>query len=94
MELQVASPSVIEALRTVAIVEASTVVVREVRTEIPHMAVARPMALPAADEVMVPDQRAKLTPAESVERKLSAMLRGGAAIPVSHYRLAKLCGKG
>jgi hypothetical protein len=58
------------------------------------MAVTRPMVKPIAEEMIVPDQRAGLTPAQSVEQKLSAMLRGGAAMPVSHYRLAKLCRKG
>ena len=45
-----------------------------------------------ATEVLVPDTRAELSPAQSVERKLTSMLRGG-AIPVSHIRLARLCGK-
>jgi hypothetical protein len=45
-----------------------------------------------ASEVLVPDSRADLSPAQSVERKLTSMLRG-AAIPVSHIRLARLCGK-
>jgi hypothetical protein len=45
-----------------------------------------------ATEILVPDSRAELSPAQSVERKLTSMLRG-AAIPVSHIRLARLCGK-
>jgi hypothetical protein len=45
-----------------------------------------------ATETLVPDSRAELSPAQSVERKLTSMLRG-AAIPVSHIRLARLCGK-
>jgi hypothetical protein len=45
-----------------------------------------------AIEILVPDARAELSPAQSVERKLTSMLRG-ATIPVSHIRLARLCGK-
>jgi hypothetical protein len=45
-----------------------------------------------AVEVLIPDSRAELSPAQSVERKLTSMLRG-ATIPVSHIRLARLCGK-
>jgi hypothetical protein len=45
-----------------------------------------------AIEILVPDSRAELSPAQSVERKLTSMLRG-TAIPVSHIRLARLCGK-
>ena len=94
MELQAASPVLIETLRAVAEVEATTAVVKDVRTESPRRSVARPMVKAIAEEIMVPDQRAGLTPAQSVEQKLSTMLRGGAAMPVSHYRLAKLCRKG
>ena len=45
-----------------------------------------------AVETLIPDSRAELSPAQSVERKLTSMLRG-ATIPVSHIRLARLCGK-
>lgn len=45
-----------------------------------------------AVEILIPDSRAGLSPAQSVEHKLTNMLRGG-AIPVSHIRLAKLCGR-
>lgn len=45
-----------------------------------------------AVEVLIPDSRADLSPAQSVEHKLTHMLRG-AAIPMSHIRLAKLRGK-
>jgi hypothetical protein len=45
-----------------------------------------------AIEILVPDARADLSPAQSVERKLTSMLRG-ATIPVSHIRLARMCGK-
>jgi len=55
--------------------------------------VARSMsASREATEILVPDSRAELSPAQSVERKLTSMLRG-TAIPVSHIRLARLCGK-
>jgi hypothetical protein len=94
MDLQAASPVLVEALRAVAGIDATTAVVKDVRTESPRMPVSQPIVKAATEEVIVPDQRAGLTPAQSVEQKLSAMLRGGAAIPVSHYRLAKLCRKG
>lgn len=42
----------------------------------------------AAEETLVPDSRASLTPAEAVERRLTLMLRG-VAVPVSHVRMAK-----
>ena len=42
-----------------------------------------------AEETLVPDSRASLTPAEAVERRLALMLRG-VAVPVSHVRMAKL----
>ncbi len=45
-----------------------------------------------AVEVLVPDSRAELSPAQSVENKLTSMLRG-TAIPVSHIRLARLRGR-
>ncbi len=93
MELQAASPGLIEAIRTATSVDAPTAVVREVRPGTPRVAVTRLLTKAVAEEIIVPDQRAGLTPAQSVERKLSAMLRGGAAMPVSHYRLTKLCGK-
>jgi hypothetical protein len=94
MELQAPSPVLIEALRAVAGCDAATAVVKEVRTETPRMPVSRPIIKAVIEEVMVPDQRSGLSPAQSVEQKLSAMLRGGAAMPVSHYRLAKFCRKG
>lgn len=45
-----------------------------------------------AVEVLIPDSRAELSPAQSVEHKLTNMLRGG-AIPMSHIRLAKMRGR-
>jgi hypothetical protein len=50
----------------------------------------RAAAPSSSDEVLVPDVRAELSPAQSVERKLTSLLNGG-AVPVSHLRLAKLC---
>jgi hypothetical protein len=38
-----------------------------------------------SEEVLVPDARAELTPAQMVERKLVSMLRTG-AVPVSHLQ--------
>jgi len=57
-----------------------------------NAAVASNAALLSRDavEVLIPDSRAELSPAQSVERKLTSMLRG-ATIPVSHIRLARLC---
>jgi hypothetical protein len=100
MELQLASTAMIEAVRTGAGVETPTVAVKDVRVEAARTAatalalIDRRPAEAAPEEVMVPDQRANLTPAQSVEQKLTALLRSGAAIPVSHFRLAKLCRKG
>ena len=57
------------------------------------VAARRPVRLNAsetAEEMLVPDVRADLSPAQSVERKLTSLLRGG-SVPVSHIRLAKLC---
>jgi hypothetical protein len=93
MELQAVSPVLAEALRTVGTIDAASAVVKEVRSESPRLAVGRPRTMAIVEEIIVPDQRAGVTPAQSVERKLSAMLRAGSAIPVSHFRLAKLCRK-
>lgn len=43
---------------------------------------------PASVETLLPDERADLTPSQSVERKLSTLVKG-AAIPVSHFRHKK-----
>jgi hypothetical protein len=92
MELQSAALGLAEAVRTTAAVDVPTVILKDVRAEAARITLSRPVVKAAADEVIVPDQRACLSPAQSVERKLSAMLRGGAAaIPVSHFRLSKLC---
>jgi hypothetical protein len=47
---------------------------------------ARAGLLPG-DEVLIPDQRAELSPAQSVERRLAVLLKD-AAVPVSHVRMA------
>jgi len=39
------------------------------------------------EETLVPDQRAELSPAQSVERRLALLLKD-AAVPVSHVRMA------
>jgi hypothetical protein len=93
MELQSASPALIEAVRNTAS-DAPTSITREVRPEIIRHAGSRFVEPATVEEIMVPDLRAGLSPAQSVEQKLTAMLQGGAAIPVSHFRLAKLCRKG
>jgi len=94
MELQSASPVFVEGLRVATVTDSPVVVGKEFRSEPARAAVTRLAIAPEAEETMVPDQRAGLTPAQSVEQKLTAMLRSGAAIPVSHFRLAKLCRKG
>ncbi len=91
MELHPASPSLIGALRTGG--ELTAEPVAEVRPVVAaRPAPARAPAAAPADEVLIPDDRAGLTPAQSVERKLSVLLRGG-SIPASHFRMAKLCRK-
>jgi hypothetical protein len=95
MELQNTISQVIGGLRIGSDVDTPTVLLKDVRAEAgTRLTLNRPAVQSVAEEVMVPDQRAELTPAQSVERKLTAMLQGGAAIPVSHFRLAKLCRKG
>jgi hypothetical protein len=39
------------------------------------------------EEILIPDQRADLSPAQSVERRLALLLKD-AAVPVSHVRMA------
>jgi hypothetical protein len=90
MELQPASPALIEALRPASSPELPPVPAVEARPVVNYRVPASRPAEPEADEVLIPDQRAGLTPAQSVERKLTSLLRD-AAIPASHYRLAKLC---
>jgi hypothetical protein len=40
------------------------------------------------EETLIPDQRAELSPAQSVERRLALLLKD-AAVPVSHVRMAR-----
>lgn len=95
MELQATSPISMEALRTTSDVDVPTVVIKDVRAEAAaKLTLVRKPQKAVVEEILIPDQRAGLSPAQSVERKLSNMLQGGAAIPVSHFRLAKLCRKG
>jgi hypothetical protein len=98
MDLQPASPTLIEAIRTNSCLDLPPPVDSAnsgtpAATPRPNPANGRVQvtrqAAPAADEVLIPDQRAGLTPAQSVERKLTTLLRGG-AIPASHFRMAKL----
>lgn len=46
-------------------------------------AARRVVAAPAAEEALVLDARAGLTPAQAVERKLASLLKGQ-SLPVSH----------
>ena len=39
------------------------------------------------EETLIPDQRAELSPAQSVEHRLAVLLKD-AAVPVSHVRMA------
>lgn len=91
MDLQPANPALLESLRSGAGLNlsppASAMEARPV-TAYRTLPIPRPTPKPV-DEVLVPDQRAALTPAQSVERKLTALLRGG-AIAGSHFRMAKL----
>jgi hypothetical protein len=95
MELQAAAPVLIDTARIGSTIDVPTLILKDVRAEsVARIVLSRPAVAAVAEEVIVPDQRAGVTPAQSVERKLSAMLGIGAAIPVSHFRLAKLCRKG
>jgi len=89
MELQPPSPALAETLRSASGLEVPPTPAAEPRPVTNYRVnLARAQSVPA-DEVLIPDQRAGLTPAQSVEHKLTALLRGG-AIPASHFRLAKL----
>jgi hypothetical protein len=89
MELQPPSPALAETLRSGPAVDGPPTPTAEARPVTNYRVnLARTQSVPA-DEVLIPDQRAGLTPAQSVERKLTALLRGS-AIPASHLRLAKL----
>lgn len=43
-------------------------------------------------EMLLPDERADLSPSQSVERKLTGLVKG-ASIPVSHFRHKKTIGR-
>jgi hypothetical protein len=96
MELQAAAPAradshvLIDVDVLVSTVDVPTLILKDVRAEAARLTLAKPVPLPP-EEVIVPDPRAGVSPAQSVERKLAAMLQGGAAIPASHFRLARLC---
>ena len=93
MELQHVSSAFVESLRIPPSNDLPTVTVREIKTE-PIRAIApRPIIAANVEETIILDHRGSVTPAQSVEQKLSAMLRNGAAIPASHFRLARLCRK-
>jgi hypothetical protein len=91
MELHPASPSLFEAYRTSSAADSLGASVSETRPlcEPPVKLTRRPPAV-GLDEVLVPDDRASLSPAQFVERKLSLLLRGG-TVPVSHLRMNRLC---
>jgi hypothetical protein len=97
MELQPASPTLIDALRSGSGLDLPPPTsAAEVRPVTQRISMTRPVPSDSpkpgtlSDEVLIPDHRAGLTPAQSVEKKLTALLRGG-AIPASHFRMAKLC---
>lgn len=91
MDLPPASPAAFESLRTAVSLDLGTDSKTATRPQavVPAL-LSRRMADVRGDEALVPDDRAGLSPAQSVERKLTLLLRGG-AIPVSHIRMAKLC---
>ena len=92
MELQAAATVQLGASLVGSTVDVPTVVLKDIRADAAaRITLSRPATQMAPDEAIVPDQRAGVSPAQAVERKLSAMLRGEASIPVSHFRLARLC---
>jgi hypothetical protein len=97
MELQAAAPArtagglLADADLVTSTVDVPTLILKDVRAEAARITLAKPVVSLPAEEVIVPDLRAGVTPAQAVERKLVAMLQGGAAIPASHFRLARLC---
>src|SRR5437870_5817599 len=58
------------------------VVVTAIRTPV----VRAGIRLLPGEEILIPDQRAELSPAQSVERRLATLLKD-AAVPVSHVRM-------
>ena len=92
MELQAAASILVETDRIGSNVDVPTLILKDVRAQAARITLSRPVAAWPVEEVMVPDQRALVRPAESVEQKLTALLRGGAAaIPASHFRLTRAC---
>jgi hypothetical protein len=96
MELQAAAPvradshALFDIDAVVSTVDVPTLILKDVRSEAARITLTKAVA-PPPEEMIVPDPRAGVSPAQSVERKLVAMLQGGAAIPASHFRLARLC---
>jgi len=96
MELQAAALAttdisvLIDIGEAVSTVDVPTLILKDVRAEAARITLAKSAAA-VPEETMVPDPRGVVTPAQAVERKLVAMLQGGAAIPASHFRLARLC---
>jgi hypothetical protein len=89
MELARADAPVTESLRSgtgsaksASVSNSVPVVVNSIRTT----AARQTNRLLPGEEILVPDQRAELTPAQSVERRLALLLKD-AAIPVSHVRM-------
>jgi hypothetical protein len=95
MELQAAASVVLDDVRVGSTIDVPTLVLKDIRADVAaRITLQRPQAEIVRDEFIVPDQRASVSPAQAVERKLASMLGSGAAIAVSHFRLAKLCRKG
>jgi hypothetical protein len=92
MELQAAATVQSGASLIESTVDVPTVILKDIRAEAAaRITLSRPTTQMPSDEAIIPDHRAGVSPAQAVERKLSAMLRGEASIPVSHFRLARLC---
>lgn len=94
MELQAAASIVLGDAPVGSTVDVPTLILKDVRAEAAaRITLNPPQPECLRDEFLVPDHREGVSPAQAVERKLSAMLGSGAAIAVSHFRLAKLCRK-
>jgi hypothetical protein len=93
MELHPASPPLFEAYRSNSAADSPGASVPETRPLAdPPVKFTRRIPAVGTDEVLIPDDRASLSPAQFVERKLSLLLRGG-TVPVSHLRMNRLCRK-
>jgi hypothetical protein len=91
MDLPPASPAAFECARSAVALDLGTDSIATVRPQAAaSVLMSRRVADLRGDEDLVPDDRAGLSPAQSVERKLILLLRGG-TIPVSHIRMARLC---